>query len=109
MHEILAGNESQPYFPVPWATGPEASFMANEKEFRAAMEPSGLRIRTWQDHTQESIDWFKATFAHIDEFGPPKISAGAILGTIFPEMAVKALQSMEEGRIQVVMVIAEKP
>jgi ubiquinone/menaquinone biosynthesis C-methylase UbiE len=108
MHEILADKADQPNFPVPWSKVPEGSHLAHEPEFRAALEGAGFKVIEWVDETQASVDWMHGFMAKVKTEGPPPINVGVLLGPEFPAMAANANQSMEEGLIKVVMIVASK-
>lgn len=108
MHEILADRADQPHFPVPWSRSEETSHLAHEPEFRRALEGAGFEIKEWRDETQASVAWMTEMLARSKQEGPPPINVGVLLGPEFPQMAMNANRSMEEGLIKVVMLVAKK-
>ena len=36
-------------YPLPWASGPDSSFLASTDEFRAMAEAAGFTVTAWQD------------------------------------------------------------
>ena len=108
MHEILADRADQPYFPVPWASAPEGSFMCQESEFLAHLADAGFTIGEFRDVTQESTDWFGAVLAKTAESGPPKMGLHVLLGPRFGEMAKNTYKSLSENRVKVVMAVCKR-
>ena len=42
----------EPYFPVPWATTPETSFLATVAQTRADLAAAGFEIVSFEDTTE---------------------------------------------------------
>jgi SAM-dependent methyltransferase len=47
--DSVTGPNGDPYFPVPWADGPEASFLVPAEELRSAFAAAGLEPVVWNE------------------------------------------------------------
>jgi SAM-dependent methyltransferase len=47
--DSVAGPKGDPYFPVPWADGPETSFLVPAGELRSAFAAAGLEPEVWNE------------------------------------------------------------
>jgi SAM-dependent methyltransferase len=47
--DSVAGPNGDPYFPVPWADAPEASFLVTARELRSAFAAAGLEPEVWNE------------------------------------------------------------
>ena len=52
--DIVAGEDRDPDFPVPWADRPEYSHLTTSDRLRAAIETSGFEIEQWNDLTGQA-------------------------------------------------------
>ena len=102
MHEIMAGPEQPVYFPVPWAPGPEISFLRPPDEVRASLQRADFRETVWRDVTQETIDWLRTRMAAAAAAGPAPIGLHLLLGDRFPPAFQNIVRNFEENRIRVV-------
>ncbi len=105
LYEVFAGPEPAEYFPVPWASGPELSYLVSPEEIRKPLESAGFRIDVWKDVTQASMDWFRAAMEKAMKEGPPPLSRGILMGPEFPIKAANVLRNLEEDRLRVVQAI----
>jgi SAM-dependent methyltransferase len=101
-HDILAGETPGPlHFPVPWADGPEESFLIAAKDLRALLHLCGFRERLWQDRTAATLAFFARVPAA--SAAPPPLGIHLLLGPDFPAMAANVRRNMSEGRIGAAM------
>jgi ubiquinone/menaquinone biosynthesis C-methylase UbiE len=104
LHEIMAGPEGSPHFPVPWAAAPAISFLRPQEEMRRLVEASGFRERSWKDVSQTSLAWLR------ERLGQPAGPLGLhlLLGAAAGEMLRNVARNLEERRITVVEGVFEK-
>ncbi|MBI2752437.1 MAG: methyltransferase domain-containing protein [Betaproteobacteria bacterium] len=108
LYDILAGPGGPVHFPVPWAHGPETSFLLAPEELRQVLEATGFRIVSWQDSTEAALASFTALSGKIERGGLPPVGIHLLLGPDFPAMARNQVRNLKEGRIVLVQVVAEK-
>ena len=108
IYDILAGPAGPVHFPVPWAHGPETSFLLGPDELRQVLEAAGFEIVIWRDSTEAAVAWFTALSGKIQQGGLPPVGIHLLLGDDFPAMARNQVRNLKEGRIVLVQVVAEK-
>ncbi len=105
LYEVYAGPVPAEHFPVPWASGPEMSFLISTDEARRLHLAAGFRIKVWNDVTRESTARFRRALEKVAEKGPPPISLATLMGPGFSTMAANVLRSLEEDRLRVVQAV----
>jgi ubiquinone/menaquinone biosynthesis C-methylase UbiE len=101
LQEPMAGPVQPLRFPVMWANNAEFSFLRTQPETQTALEAAGFRLRTWQDITRETT-------------APPgRVSESSIQYLIMREK-LDAIQNngrrnQEEGRVQIVQAVFDRP
>lgn len=107
--DVIAVSGEPLHFPVPWASGPEISFLVTADEMRAALEDQGFRVASWIDSTEAGIHWFLQREAERAQSSvPPVLALGAVMGPAFGQATVNLRRNLEEGRAALVQVICEK-
>lgn len=109
LYDVLAGPGGEPLLPVPWARQAEASFLATPEELRRLLEENGFTLLDWEDTTESAEQWF-ARFAgrlHQQPSLPP-LGVHLLLGPDFPLMARNQLRNLQERRILLAQVVAQK-
>src|SRR6185369_9764590 len=56
LSNLCAGAAGEPYFPVPWATSRETSFLATIDDMRADIVAAGFEIVDFRDTTEAVIE-----------------------------------------------------
>lgn len=108
IYDILAGPSGPVLFPVPWARSPETSFVVSPDDLRTLLEETGFRIVDWADTTDLARAWFVALAEKIRAEGLPALGFHLLLGPDFKEMAQNQRRNLEEGRIVLAQVVAQK-
>ena len=100
----IVSNEGEPYYPVPWARTPEASFLLTAAATREAVEPAGFRTLAWQDDTDAAKAWFDQLRA---SWPPPAPNLSVVMGPDFGQLAVNLGRNVAEGRLGVLSAVFE--
>lgn len=100
IYDVLQGEGGGVLFPVPWAREPSISHLATREEMRDMLVSVGFELLQEIDSTEESLGWFRALSARIDENGPPPVSFGVFLGEDFPQMAANQVANLAERRVR---------
>jgi SAM-dependent methyltransferase len=99
--DIVAGDDREPDFPVPWADRPEYSHLTTSDRLRAAIETAGFEIERWNDLTDQAAAMMQTLLTL-----PP----GPIgLQTFVPNFASKAnnlTAALADGRMRAIQGIA---
>lgn len=91
-------------YPVPWAQTAETSTLLAADETRALLEESGFAVASLDDVTEQAIGWAA-------QQGPPAkagaANTGMIVGPRMAEMVGNFVRNLREGRLRLMVGIAE--
>jgi SAM-dependent methyltransferase len=107
MHEIMAGPEGPPHFPVPWASVPMISFLRAPDVVRKLIGASGFRERAWQDVSAPALAWLRERLAATPS-SPPPLGLHLLLGPAAGEMLRNVARNLEEHRIAVLEAVFDR-
>lgn len=105
LYDAVAIEGRDPLYPVPWARDSSTSFLMTAEATRAVVEKCGFAIRTWRDVSEEARQWFGAQKPLAQS---PKIGLHLLLGPDFRIMAGNFGRNITEGRVGLLMAVAEK-
>jgi len=107
MFELISGPDGPVEYPVPWADGPEQSWIVPGAELRALLAGVGLDVREWRED-QEAI----AAIAEAAQTEPAPASPGTLgLQLLMPEYEKRMAglaRNVEGRRIALVQIVAER-
>jgi len=109
LSNVCAGTAGEPYFPVPWASTRETSFLATPDEMRADLVAAGFDIVEFQDTTDAIVEVQRRNRERLLRGEMPPVAADIILGARAREMQVNSMRSTEEGRTRMVEALVRKP
>jgi cyclopropane fatty-acyl-phospholipid synthase-like methyltransferase len=98
LSNLCAGPNGEPYFPVPWATTRDTSFLATPEAMRADLLAAGFEIADFRDITEATREAQRRTRERIDKGEVPKIAVDILMGERAREMQWNSIRSIEEGR-----------
>ncbi len=99
---------AHPAFPVPWASGPDSSFLATPEEYLAAAEAAGLRLRTRRDRGDVAREFFAAMQKRLAAAGPPAAGLPILMGKDAPAKVANMIAAVNAGDIAPVEMIFDK-
>ena len=110
IYDVMAGDNGPVYFPVPWSTLPETSFLVTQPAMQTLMIAQGFEISSWRDCTEAGITWFADRQKTMSEssFVPPPLTLNIAVGQDFATRAGNLLLSLKEGRASLVEAIFER-
>lgn len=108
IYDILSGPSGPVLFPVPWARTPAASFLVTPDELRSLLDKAGFKIGAWLDTTDAARTWFVALAQKIRKEGMPPLGFHVLLGSDFQVMAQNQRRNLEDGRIVLAQVVANR-
>jgi hypothetical protein len=109
LSNVCAGPAGEPYFPVPWATTRDTSFLATPAAMRADLVAAGFEIVDFRDITETTRDAQRRARARLEKGDMPRIAVDIIMGERAPEMQLNSIRSIEDGRITAIEALARKP
>jgi SAM-dependent methyltransferase len=107
-HDIFAGEDGPPYYPVPWAEEPSISFLAAPDEVRTILEDLGFVLHEWVDKSEPSLQWIVTALEKARVSGPPPIGTHLLMGDTAREKLDNVTRSLRDGRLAVYQARAEK-
>ena len=104
LYEVCGEDDDALHYPVPWAGGPEISFLTTADELRALITGAGFTEHHWSEVTNKALDWFDglAPGMQMTTTRPRGPNVGVVLGPDAAEKSRNLRQNLREGRIQVV-------
>jgi hypothetical protein len=98
LSNLCAGPAGEPYFPVPWATTRDESFLATLESMRADLLAAGFEIVEFRDITGALREAQRRIRGQIDKGNMPRIAVDIIMGERAPEMQLNSIRTIEDGR-----------
>ena len=109
LSNLCAGPAGEPYFPVPWATTRDTSFLATPEAMRADLLAAGFTIADFRDITPAMREAQRRTRERIDKGDMPKIAVDIIMGEHAREMQWNSIRTIDDGRGTAIEALARKP
>ena len=109
LSNLCAGPAGEPYFPAPWATTRDTSFLATPDEMRADLIAAGFDIVEFRDITPAMREAQRRTRERLDKDDMPKIAVDIIMGERAPEMQRNSIRTIEDHRGIAIEALVKKP
>ena len=100
--DSIAGPAGDPYFPVPWADGPEASFVVSAQELRGAFEAAALEPIVWNEQEGALAEIGQRQFQPTVD--PSRLGLGLLMPDYEQRMA-NVGRSIAEGRLRLLQAV----
>jgi len=97
VRDIVAGEDREPDFPVPWADRPEYSHLTTSDRLRTAIETSGFEIEQWNDLTDQAAAMMQTLLA----LPPSPIGLQAFVPDFEPK-ANNLTAALADGRLRAI-------
>lgn len=108
IYDVLAGPTGAVIYPVPWARTAETSFLLSPDELRTQLDDAGFTVKNWVDTTALAREWFVALAERIRLHGFPSLGFHLLMGEDFKLMAQNQGKNLQEGRIVLGQLVAQK-
>jgi len=110
IHDIVQTSDEPLIFPVPWARGPEASFLLSPDGMRGTLTRAGFEVVSWHDTTEATGAWIsQMQSARAAGSKPPALGLHVITAADFATMIGNLGRNLSEGRVRVVQAIVRSP
>jgi SAM-dependent methyltransferase len=98
IYDILVGPAGGPLqFPVPWATTPDASFLAGIGDMRTMLDATGFEVLSCEDRTDYARGFFEKLRQQAAAGGPPQLGLSLIMGDDFRIKVANMIRNVNEG------------
>lgn len=104
-YDVVRGPGGEVRYPVPWATGPEASHLVTPEAMDSHLEAAGFEVVEVEDSSDEGLAWFTELRRRLAESGPPPVGFDVFLGPEFSVMAENLVDNLAERRIRTTMFV----
>ena len=108
-HDIFQGDHGEPHFPVPWANAPSISALMAVDQVRSCLEAVGLVVERWDDRSQLSLEWFRATTERLEKEERSPLGLHLLMGEDAGTKLANMVRNLEEDRIVVYRARIRKP
>lgn len=104
VYEVCGEDARELHYPVPWADGPDISFLMTAAQMRDRIIGLGFKEKHWSDVTGKALDWFDGLAAGMSPPVPrrPGPNLGLVLGPAAGKKSRNLQRNLREGSIQVV-------
>ncbi|MGE0718059.1 MAG: class I SAM-dependent methyltransferase [Alphaproteobacteria bacterium] len=109
LSNIVAGPGGPPVFPVPWAAGPETSFLVTADETKAQITAAGFEIVSFRETWAEVVTQQAAFRRRLETEGFPPLGVHILIGERMREYQLNSIRGMEERRAEPIEVLARRP
>jgi hypothetical protein len=109
LSNLCAGPAGEPYFPVPWATTRDTSFLETPEAMRAGLAAAGFEIVAFRDVTAGVVEANRRFRDRPGQGNRPRIALEVLMDGRAPEMQRNSVRTLEEGRGLAVEALARKP
>ncbi len=98
MHDWFAGEVAPPHYPLPWANGPETSFLEPLDDAMGRLKAHGLAPEPFIDLNDYGVDWLTRSRAEIDR---QLADGGELTRTQQRNLAISQtmIPNLSEGRV----------
>lgn len=97
---VAADGYPEVYYPTPWATTAETSFLLTQEEMVATLRDGGLVPLQVEDVTAQAIGWFSQQQTAA---ASAPVNLGLVLGPRTSEYVGNFVRNLKEGRVRLVM------
>jgi ubiquinone/menaquinone biosynthesis C-methylase UbiE len=112
IYDVVCGSGGPLYFPVPWSSGPETSFLVTPASMRETLEQQGFRVLRWIDRTEVAISWFiqqgEEQRRAPSSGAKPQLGLHIAMGPEFAAMSANLLRNLQENRAGLVEAIVQR-
>ena len=108
--ELALGEAGEPFYPLPWATRAEDSFLLTPEAMRALIEEGGLHVIEQMDTNEANVPFSKEMQERAKR-GEPLHSVNPMsfkLGDAFAEQVRNLIESATAGRLTEQLIVAMK-
>ena len=103
-HDIFAGSNGEPHFPVPWAEQLSLSHLVAPDEAATILGSLGFDTVEWRDVTADALTWIRG----VRERARPRVGIHLLMKSTAPDKLINLHHNLEEGRVSVCQAVLDK-
>jgi ubiquinone/menaquinone biosynthesis C-methylase UbiE len=99
IYDVMRLAEGELSFPVPWASGPESSFVADVASYRRLLEAAGFEIIKERDRREFALEVFAQMRARASGGAPSPLGLHIVMGPSAGQKVKNMIGDISAGRI----------
>jgi SAM-dependent methyltransferase len=108
VYDVMRTGTAEPTYPVPWASTPATSFLAEPARYRELLSEAGLSVALERDRSEFGVTFFHRLRAVIAESGPPALGLHIVMGQDAATKVANMIDNLERGLIAPVEMICQR-
>jgi SAM-dependent methyltransferase len=99
LYDIMRTGAGEVTYPVPWASTPATSFLAEPAQYRGLLAKAGLSVVGERDRRDFALAFFRELRARLAESGPPRLGLHIVMGPDAAAKVANMIDNIERGLI----------
>ena len=109
IYDIMRTASGDLAYPVPWASAPDLSAVAEPQRYRSALEAAGFRVTAERNRRDFALAFFEELRAkNAAAGGPPPLGLHLLMGRNTPDKVANTIANVSKGLIAPIEMIAYK-
>jgi ubiquinone/menaquinone biosynthesis C-methylase UbiE len=109
IYDVMKTGDEELVYPVPWSGEPGTSALANQDQYKEALEQAGFRIISARDKREFAAEFFAETRRQMEQTGGvPPLGVHIAMGESAPAKIRNMVENIAAGRVSPVEMIAVK-
>lgn len=109
IYDVMRTGDGELSYPVPWASSPAISFLADPDTYRNCLTRAGLEVTSVRDRTDSVLEFVRQAQAALPGQGRPSPGPHLLMGEDFSDKVANAISAMQRGVIAPTEIIATRP
>ncbi len=109
IYDVMRSGEGELSYPVPWASSPAISFLADLDTYRNCLTRAGLEVRSVRDWTESVLEFVRQARAVPPGQGRPSPGPHLLMGQDYSDKVANVISAMQRGVIAPTEIIATRP
>lgn len=108
IHDVVAGEESPIYYPMPWAHDQSISFLTSDTEMETRLSGAGFTEIHKRDISNDALAWFEQQKTNKADRNKSVFNQKMVYGDNLLTMVRNMVRNLKETRIRIVEVILQR-
>jgi len=99
VYDVMREREGTLTYPLPWAAGPETSFLESSATCARLLAAAGFEVLTQRSRREFAVTFFRELRARIAQSGAPPLGLHLLMGATTPQKIANMMTALEAGLI----------